>query len=68
MCVFSKPSSPLPLQVAAYDNKEALAQADMEQRLRQLRAGAAADILTSPLGLPAGGRAKATPKLGAVAA
>lgn len=41
-----------PLQVAAYDNQEALQQADMEASLRRRRHGAAANILTGPMGLP----------------
>ncbi|HMO07039.1 MAG TPA: hypothetical protein PKD10_05245 [Paracoccaceae bacterium] len=44
---------PAPRQVAAYDGAEALKQADIEARLRRRRAGAAADVLTSPVGLPA---------------
>ena len=54
MC-FSKPKMPSPVvqQVAAADNVEALQAADMEQRLRRRRAGAAADILTGPGGIPA---------------
>lgn len=40
-------------QVAAYDNTEALKQGDIEARLRRRRAGAAADILTGPSGIPA---------------
>jgi len=54
--------------VAAYDNAQAQAQADMEGRLRRMRAGAAADILTSPLGIPSGRAARpSTPILGGVA-
>ena len=52
MCM-PKAKSQGPLQVAAYDNTEAAAQGDMEVRLRRRRAGAAADILTSPTGIPA---------------
>ena len=52
MCM-PKAKTPGPLQVAAYDNTEAQAQGDMEARLRRKRAGAAADILTSPIGIPA---------------
>lgn len=47
--------------VAAYDNTEAYQQADLEARLRKRRAGAAANVLTGPSGLPV------TPKLGGVA-
>jgi hypothetical protein len=42
-----------PIQVAAYDGQEALDQADLEASLRRKRAGAAANILTSPIGIPA---------------
>ena len=51
-------------QVAAYDNAEALRQGDLEARLRRRRAGAANDILTSPVGIPAG----TTATMGGVAA
>ncbi len=39
--------------IAAYDNTEAVRQGQIESRLRRLRAGAAANILTTPTGLPA---------------
>lgn len=62
MCIFgSKPSAPALPQVAAYDNQEALKQGDIEARMRRRRAGAAADVLTSPTGIPA------TPTLGGTA-
>ncbi|WP_255415024.1 hypothetical protein [Thioclava sp. NG1] len=35
------------------DNTEANQQADIEARLRRLRAGAAANVLTSQTGIPA---------------
>jgi len=54
-------NSPRKPTVAAYDNTEAYQQADLEARLRKRRAGAAANILTGPSGLPV------TPKLGGVA-
>jgi hypothetical protein len=38
--------------VAMIDNRAALQQADLEARLRQRRAGAAANILTGPTGIP----------------
>jgi hypothetical protein len=60
MCFMKTPKVQKP-QVAAYDNAEAQQQADMEARLRKRRAGAAADILTGPNGIPA------TPKLGGTA-
>jgi hypothetical protein len=69
MCIFNKPkiSAPAaietkPVQVASYDNEEAQGQADIEARLRRRRAGAAANVLTSPSGIPA------TATLGGVAA
>jgi len=39
--------------IAAPDNREAIEQGRMEMRLRRIRAGAAANILTSPTGIPA---------------
>jgi hypothetical protein len=57
-----RPAKITPLQVAAYDNQEATNQADIEARLRKKRAGAAADLLTSPRGIPS------TPTMGGVAA
>ena len=57
MCVFrSKMPSPVRIQTAATDNREALAQADMEARLRRRRRGAAANVLTSPGGISSVGR------------
>jgi hypothetical protein len=61
MCFMPKVKVPAQ-QVAATDNSEALAQADLEARLRKRRAGAAANVLTSATGIPA------TAKLGGVAA
>ena len=60
----SKPKMPkMPEQprVVAPDNQEANGRAAVEARLRRRRAGAAADILTGPSGIPA------TPTLGGVA-
>ncbi len=51
MCM-PKVKAPKPVQVAAYDNSEALAQADLEAGLRRRRRGAAANILTGPGGIP----------------
>jgi hypothetical protein len=51
MCT-PKVKAPKPVQVAAYDNAEALQQADMEAGLRRRRRGAAANILTGPNGIP----------------
>lgn len=54
MCVFSKPPKlPAPQQIAAMDNAEAQQQAEIEDNLRRKRRGAAANVLTSPLGIPA---------------
>ncbi len=63
MC-FSTPKAipPTPI-IANTGSLEASRAADIEARLRRLRAGAAANVLTSPLGIPAG----STAKLGAVA-
>lgn len=47
-----KVKAPPPVQVAAYDNQEALAEADREAALRRRRRGAAANILTGPSGIP----------------
>jgi hypothetical protein len=60
MC-FKTPNIKSPA-VAAIDNREAIAQGDLEARLRKRRAGAAADILTGARGIPY------TPTLGGVAA
>lgn len=61
MCIGGKsPSIAAPI-IAAPDNGPANARADIEARLRRRRAGAAADILTSPTGIPA------TRQLGATA-
>jgi hypothetical protein len=52
MCM-PKVKAPKPVQVAAYDNREALQQADLEAGLRRRRRGAAANVLTGPTGIPA---------------
>lgn len=52
MCLIKTPKVQKP-QVAAHDNAEALKTADIEARLRKRRAGAAADVLTGPSGIPA---------------
>lgn len=66
MCRFGGPSASAfkveQPKIAAVDNTEAIAQGDMEARLRRRRAGAANDILTSAVGIPA------TRTLGGVAA
>ena len=61
MCVGRRPTMPAPALIAAPDNREAVAQGEMEARLRRMRAGAAANILTSPVGIPS------TKQLGTVA-
>lgn len=59
MCVIPKmPKMPTatasPVQrVASPDNTEAIRQSSLEARLRRRRAGAAADVLTGPSGIPA---------------
>lgn len=67
MCVFGKPNMPTPAAqlIPATGNGEAQRQADMEDALRRRRAGAAANVLTGPGGIPS--RA-ATARLGGVAA
>lgn len=45
--------------MAATDNTEARQQGDLEARIRRRRSGAAANILTSPMGIPS------TPRMGA---
>lgn len=62
MCFAPKIASPAVQQVAATDNAEANRLADIEASLRRRRAGAAANIITGPRGIPS------TAKLGAVAA
>lgn len=43
-------------QIAAMDNREATQQGDIEARLRKRRAGAAANVLTSAIGIPSTGK------------
>lgn len=52
MCFMPKVKTPAATQIAATDNREAVQQADLEASLRRKRAGAAANILTSPTGIP----------------
>ncbi len=56
MCSAPKIDIPKPtaIRVGAPDNREAVEQGNLEARLRKRASGAAANILTSPLGLPAG--------------
>ncbi|WP_422050147.1 hypothetical protein [Shimia sp.] len=54
MCVGNTPKiSAAPQILAANDNREATQQADIEARMRRRRAGAAANVLTSAVGIPA---------------
>lgn len=54
MCVMKTPKMPeMKRTVAATDTREAIVQSDLETRLRKRRAGAAADVLTGPAGIPA---------------
>lgn len=52
MCIIPKNGGVAQPQMAAVDNREANANADIEARLRRRRAGASADILTGPRGIP----------------
>lgn len=61
MCLMNIPK-PQPISFASTDNAEARREADIEARLRRRRAGAAANVLTGPRGIPA------TAKMGQVAA
>ena len=58
MCISRKTPSVRAPAIAAYDNREANQTADVEARLRKRRAGAAANIFTSAVGLPAGSGAE----------
>lgn len=60
MCITSRKPSPAPQIIAAGNSAEASQNADIEARLRRLRAGAAANVLTSARGIPSG----ATSQLG----
>tara|TARA_R110000868_G_scaffold54164_4_gene169606 strand:+ start:9157 stop:9342 length:186 start_codon:yes stop_codon:yes gene_type:complete len=52
MCFAPKSPSIAAPRIAATDNREATQQADIMARLRKRRAGAAANVLTSPVGIP----------------
>ena len=54
MCFMKQPKvqAPAVQQIAAYDNTQATEAADFEAALRRRRAGAASQILTSPVGIP----------------
>lgn len=57
MCFMKTPKMPAPTPIiAGTDTAEAGMAADIEARLRRRRAGAAANILTSPVGIPATGK------------
>ena len=53
MCMFNKPEIAAPI-IPHSSNKSAQRQGDYEASLRRSRAGAAANILTSPVGIPSG--------------
>ena len=55
MCFYQRPAAatPTPAIIPAGENLASQRQGDIEARLRRLRAGAAANILTSPRGIPA---------------
>lgn len=59
MCMFSSPKMPSPVvaPILAAPSDAARREGDVEARLRRMRAGAAADVLTTPQGLAAGGGA-----------
>lgn len=60
MCIFGRQSEPqgaAPRMLASTDNREAREQGRLETALRRRRAGAAANILTSPVGIPSMGAA-----------
>lgn len=63
MCIFGSPKLPsaAPQLIPSVNNNQARQQAEIEAALRRRRAGAAADVLTSPTGIPS------TAKLGGVA-
>ncbi|MEM9782160.1 MAG: hypothetical protein AAF899_06760 [Pseudomonadota bacterium] len=66
MCVFSQPKTPTvaaPI-IPAPDNAAANAEASAQRAFQRMRAGAAANILTSPAGIPA---RPSNAKLGAAA-
>lgn len=66
MCFFKTPKvSAASQRIAAYDNTEATRQGGIEAALRRRRAGAAANVLTSPTGIPS--TRSSTAQLGGVA-
>lgn len=52
MCLVSTSKLPAPQKIAAFDNAEAQKQSDIEDKLRRQAGGAAANIMTSPMGIP----------------
>lgn len=62
MCKMKTPNMSAAAPMIAPDNSEAIRQGQIEDRLRRARRGAAANVLTSPLGIPN------TPAMGKVAA
>lgn len=52
MCSAPKIKTPKPAIIAAPDNRESARQGDEALRRRRARSGAAANILTSPVGIP----------------
>ena len=64
MCLFrSRTAEARRHPIAGIDNPEAARAADLEMQRRRRMAGAAANILTSPRGIPAG----TSPRMGVVA-
>ncbi len=62
MCLMKTPTAAAPAAIVAdTSNLEATRTADAQRRIRAKRAGAAANILTGPRGIP-----RATSQLGAV--
>ncbi|MFT6772318.1 MAG: hypothetical protein ACJA1L_000022 [Paracoccaceae bacterium] len=63
MCFGGSPKLAAPI-IPAPDNSQANREASMARAMQRMRAGAAANILTSPSGIPAG--RKTVSQLGAV--
>jgi hypothetical protein len=57
MCGAPKVRTPAVRRLAAPSSDAAVREGEFERALRRNRSGIAADILTSPLGLPGGGAA-----------
>ncbi|MBR9765472.1 MAG: hypothetical protein GYB53_18610 [Rhodobacteraceae bacterium] len=56
MCISAPKVSAAKPIVASADNREANQSADIEARLRRRRSGAAANVLTSAVGIPSTGQ------------